>query len=585
MIERDKHYKHPGLMEERPILAVPDDTQMPTNFANTHDDFPSELRRKRRRRTSSGNIVSSCDITRLLKHFFRILVALLFLRADAFHCPSSTRWKAPPIKTSSTRFVEPPTKSTQEKVCKTRITRNTVKRHNTNATASNSNYKQYIDEQEIEEETFGAVTRRDAFRYCTGLASAVWVTGLAFSHTDPSTKKPLPPKTSPLPLPAVSPPAPLPQTAQPPTVEPVNKLEPVNLTEVASQTNINVTMNCEKMCVSIDSSNMTFTKVEKAKTPKWLPSWLAPKSQVVKKIPNSELLVAATVAGSAVEMVRTGLLYPVQTVKVRLQADRDQNLAQQYSGSKSPSISEQLTTLGSNIREKVNDGNLYAGISPALLVAVPATGIYYGIRDVTKRLLFMTPLDSTWIAVGGALVGDVVSLCFRVPSDALRTRLQAQQNTNSSAGDWLGDSVRTLPMIILTDLPYLISKIVLNKYLIQGNMSVSEYALFAAFASVVAGFLTTPFDVARTRILLNQWPDEPTEEEDEDSAAISSSNPGNSVLRTMVQITKEGEGGIANLFSGWLERVVYLGIGRAWLEPIQLIGYIGIRDAVLLEWF
>jgi hypothetical protein len=30
---------------------------------------------------------------------------------------------------------------------------------------------------------------------------------------------------------------------------------------------------------------------------------------------------------------------------------------------------------------------------------------------------------------------------------------------------------------------------------------------------------------------------------------------------------------------------LYLGIGRAWLEPIQLVGYIGIRDALLLEWF
>ena len=528
----------------------------------------------------------------MLKYLFHILVGFLFLRADAFHFQLPTRGKAQPITTSATQlFVKPPTKSkTQENVSETRRSRysrknaGTIKRHNTNATTT-SNY--HIEEKDIEEETFGVVTRRDAFRYTTGLTSAVWVAGLAFTYTDPSTKKPLPPKPSPLPLPsvpAVSPPAAQPQTVvQSPKVEPMNKLEPVNLTKVASQTNINVTMNCEKMCVSIDSSNMTFTKVEKAKTPDWLPKWLAPKSQVVKKIPNSELLVAATVAGSAVEMVRTGLLYPLQTVKVRLQADRDQNFAQQYT-SKSPSLSEQMTTLGSNIRQKVDDGDLYAGISPALLVAVPATGIYYGIRDVTKRLLFMTPLDSTWIAVGGALVGDIVSLCFRVPSDALRTRLQAQQSTSTEAGDWLGDSVRTLPMIILTDLPYLASKIVLNKYLIQGDMSVSEYALFAACASVIAGFLTTPFDVARTRILLNQWSDVTVQDEDDESAA-SSSNPGNSVVRTMVQITKEGDGGIVNLFSGWLERVVYLGIGRAWLDPIVLIGYIGIRDAVLLEWF
>ena len=350
------------------------------------------------------------------------------------------------------------------------------------------------------------------------------------------------------------------------------------------------------MCVSIDSSNFTFNKVEKAKTPDWLPSFLAPKWKVVKKIPNSELLVAATAAGSVMEMVRTSILYPLQTVKTRIQAERNVRFTGQ-GPQRLPTLEEQITTLGATIREKIDDGDLYAGLSPTLLVSVPATGIYYGVRDVTKRLLFLTPLDSTWIAVAGALVGDVVSLCFRVPSDALRVRLQAQ---NDSAGDWLGDSLRSLPAIILTDLPYLSMKIILNKSLIQGDLSVSEYALLAAFASVVAGFLTTPFDVARTRILLDKWSDPPETTGDEDGEDLESSdqelrpqsenepaiaNPGDSVLRTMIQITKEGDGGIANLFSGWLERVLYLGIGRAWLEPIQLIGYIGIRDAVLLEWF
>jgi len=447
-------------------------------------------------------------------------------------------------------------------------------------------------EQGIADKGWGvSVTRRDVFRYGTVLAGAVWVTGVTFTQTDPSTKHPRESITPPLSK-VTSP-----------------KLEPVNLTKVASETNVNVTINCEKMCVSIDSSNFTFNKVEKAKTPDWLPSWLAPKSQVVKKIPNSELLVAATAAGAVTEMVRTSLLYPLQTVKVRLQADRNGNLFKDQEPREIPSLSEQLKTLGSNIKQKIDDGDLYAGLSPTLLVSVPATGIYYGVRDVAKRLLFMTPLDATTIAVAGALVGDVVSLCFRVPSDALAIRLQTQNDDDDAAlGDWLGDAFRRLPMVILTDLPYLASKIVLNKSLIQGSMSVSEYALFAAIASIVAGALTTPFDVARTRILLDKWSVDDSNDETEaegiarepegalDGSPIESSeelaqesetigNPGDSVLRTMIQITKEGDGGIGNLFSGWLERVVYLGIGRAWLEPIQLIGYIGIRDAVLLEWF
>lgn len=489
------------------------------------------------------------------------------------------------------RFAEPNTKPTLEKETGTvtTILSNEDEPINRDVSADAANHSKYsikaiaqngVDERnghrvteiELLDEQHGAVTRRDAFRYGTILTSAVLVTAFTFAQMDPSSESPR-------------------QSIIPTTsVKSFARLEPVNITKVASQTNINVTMNRPKMCVSIDSQ--TFNKVERPKRIDWLPSWASPKWKVIEETPNSQLLVAATVAGSITEMARTGLLYPLQTVKTRLQVDRNVQMAD-YGPRQPPSLSEQISVLASNIRKKIDDGDLYAGISPTLLVSVPATGIYFGIRDVTKRLLVMTPLDPTWVAVGGALVGDVVSLCFRVPSDALAMRLQVQTN---STGDWLGDSFKRLPMVILTDLPYLASKIVLNKMLIQGSLSVSEYALYAGLASALAGVLTTPFDVVRTRILLNEVL--VVEDDDHllergnltttlsDNALLKTPyrNPGYSVLRTMVQITKEGDGGISNLFQGWLERVVYLGIGRAWLEPLQLIGYIGIRDAVLLEW-
>ena len=94
--------------------------------------------------------------------------------------------------------------------------------------------------------------------------------------------------------------------------------------------------------------------------------------------------------------------------------------------------------------------------------------------------------------------------------------------------------------------------------------------------ALVCGFLTTPFDVARTRILLDS-DDDPTNGIDGGSGA--------GLITTMRTVTKEGEGGLANLFAGWLERTMYLGIGRAWLEPLQILGYMAIRDAILLEWF
>jgi hypothetical protein len=318
----------------------------------------------------------------------------------------------------------------------------------------------------------------------------------------------------------------------------------------------------------------------------------------VKDFSNSELLVAATVAGATTEMGRTSLLYPLQTIKTRVQV-------QQHNFTRRPPpLSEQVTTLVSNVKDKFQEGNLYAGISPTLLVSVPATGVYYGFRDVTKRMLTMTPMSDVWIAVSGAFVGDVISLCFRTPADALALRLQAQ---NETVGDWLGDSLARLPMVIATDLPYLLSKVALNRLFIQGNLSVDQYAELAIFCAVIAAFLTTPFDLVRTRILLDKQlfiednEEEPTNEEEKipsmddgtmdaddtlpSTPSVASKRPGYSVLQTMLQIMDEGEGGWKNLFAGWLERVLYLGIGRAWLEPVMLVEYIGIRDAVLLEWF
>jgi hypothetical protein len=359
-----------------------------------------------------------------------------------------------------------------------------------------------------------------------------------------------------------------PQSQAPTRTDPVEetgKLEPVNLTSVASETNINVTLDCQKGCLTVDQKN--FTKLRTAKRPAWYPSFLSPPSpKIVKVFPNSELFVASIVAGSLTEMVRTSILYPVQTIKTRIQVD-----AHNFT-MRAPPIEKQIIKLGTNVRRYAKEGNLYAGITPTLLVSVPATGVYYGIRDVAKRMLSMTPISDVAVALSAAFMADVVSLLFRTPGDALALRLQAQDEE----GDWSGDSLKRLPVVIATDLPYLLSKILLNRLFIHGSISIDRYTEFAIFSAVVAAFLTTPFDVARTRILVDS---------DGDFTNGIDGGSGDNLFEAMKKISKEGEGGVANLFAGWLERVLYLGIGRAWLEPLQIIGYVGIRDAVLLQWF
>lgn len=129
----------------------------------------------------------------------------------------------------------------------------------------------------------------------------------------------------------------------------------------------------------------------------------------------------------------------------------------------------------------------------------------------------------------------------------------------------------------------------------------------------LCAFLTTPFDVARTRILLPTLPseeaklesklesesDEARLEEGESKIALTRKRrrliasrkdrerrrEKTSVPLTMKRIAQEGDGGVQNLYAGWLERTAFLGVGRAWLDPLRVIGYLGIRDALLLKLF
>jgi hypothetical protein len=382
------------------------------------------------------------------------------------------------------------------------------------------------------------------------------------------------------------------------------KLAPVNMTQVAQKTDINMTLECSGMsCVRLDKA--TFQKVRIVNLPDWLPPFLVPKPKVIKDISNEELLTAAILAGSAMEMTRTMLLYPLQTLKSRVQADINKRRRRTQQNSRPClHLRRRIKILQLNAQRHFREKNLYAGLFPSIAVAVPATGVYYGVRDVTKRMLgplpFLSDLSSSLMAV---LVAEVVSLMVRTPADTLALRLQvatgkeekleklleeeggwdegeaddlAKAYVNDRVGNWLVESFERLPAAVLTDLPYLLVRLVLNKaFLRGGSVDIGHYELTSLATALLAAFCTTPFDVARTRILIDS-DDDPTNGIDGGS--------GEGLLRTFKTITEEGDGGIQNLFAGWFERSIYLALVGLWL-PFGIVGYVALRDAILLEWF
>lgn len=355
----------------------------------------------------------------------------------------------------------------------------------------------------------------------------------------------------------------------------------VNLTRVAAENTVNVTSytyreNRKTAAVYVDREDFTYVTVKRL--PGWIPKEWRPRERI--EIPNSQLLAAATVAGSVTEAVRTALLHPLATLKARIQASPSAPGAAEAAGSPGGRV----RALREDLTRAARQGDLLAGLGTALAITVPASGAYFGVRDVARRMLgagagagAASTISPIQAALAAAFVADLASLAIRTPADVYVLRRQvAPANSTTALGrearDALRDSLPLFPAAILTDVPYLLLRLVGNFLVAGGGEDLGTYEVETVLVACLCAALTTPLDVARTRIFVA-------------AGTAGEGPPDPSVLRTMRNVTGEGEGGILNLYAGCLERTAYFGIGRAWFDPIRIIGYLGLRDAVLLQWF
>ena len=406
------------------------------------------------------------------------------------------------------------------------------------------------------------------------------------------------------------------------------ELQAIDVKKVAEENTIDIELVCkdddrplripsQSAIIKIDRNTFQKIKVSQPSFLQWLPPSLQPRfqsMQVLKSIPNDQLFFASVVAGSLTEIIRTLLLYPLGTVKARVQARTLR------STNRNRPLLRKLRVTWLTFLYETKRGGWYDGILPTLLISIPASGVYSGVKDVSRRIFSMVvPVQffsflfhgdiatSSYFSVLGinllaAFVADVASLAIRVPADVLSLRLQVFGNTNvkSDLSDWAKDSILLLPAMVTTDLPFLLSRIFLNAAVTTSGENLGRYEIETIAVACLCAFLTTPFDVARTRILL---PTLPSEEVEDNIGMIGQSESQRrrrlvasskyreqrrqklSVLITMKSIAAEGNGGLQNLFAGWIERTAFLGVGRAWLDPLRVIGYLGIRDALLLKLF
>ena len=212
--------------------------------------------------------------------------------------------------------------------------------------------------------------------------------------------------------------------------------------------------------------------------------------KVLKSIPNEQLFVASVFAGSLTEIIRAVLLYPLSTIKSRVQARKRKSPT---NNRKQRSVRRKIRVSWLTFLHETKRGDLYAGLLPTLLVSVPASGVYSGAKDVSKRVLSMAvefhafqnlaaPLASPhYIALAvnllSAFVADIAALAIRTPADVLSLRLQVFGKTNvrSDFGNWAKDSVALLPAMIVTDTPLLLSRIFLNAAITTSGENLGRY--------------------------------------------------------------------------------------------------------------
>uniref|UniRef100_A0A7N2M021 Uncharacterized protein n=1 Tax=Quercus lobata TaxID=97700 RepID=A0A7N2M021_QUELO len=215
------------------------------------------------------------------------------------------------------------------------------------------------------------------------------------------------------------------------------------------------------------------------------------------------------IAGGTAGVVVETALYPIDTIKTRLQAGCTWWWKNKFAGPlfwigwKSCWC---LTSGHRIIREK------YANAK------VPASALFVGVYEPTKQKLlklFPENLSAAAHLTAGAVGGMAASL-IRVPTEVIKQRMQTGQFTSAP------DAVRLIVSkegfkglyagygsFLLRDLPFDALQFCIYEQLrigykaaAQRDLNDPENAIIGAFAGALTGAITTPLDVIKTRLMV-----------------------------------------------------------------------------------
>ncbi|PRQ24595.1 putative mitochondrial carrier protein [Rosa chinensis] len=200
----------------------------------------------------------------------------------------------------------------------------------------------------------------------------------------------------------------------------------------------------------------------------------------------------SVIAGGAAGVVVEAALYPIDTIKTRLQ----------------------VAHAGGKIMLK----GLYSGLAGNLAGVLPASAIFVGVYEPTKqKLLKSLPENLSALAhLTAGAIGGAASSIVRVPTEVVKQRMQTAQFASAP------DAVRLIlakegfkglyagyGSFLLRDLPFDAVQFCIYEQLHIGfklaarrDLNDPEVAMIGAFAGAITGAITTPLDVIKTRLMV-----------------------------------------------------------------------------------
>ncbi|KAI3451061.1 hypothetical protein Pfo_007726 [Paulownia fortunei] len=244
------------------------------------------------------------------------------------------------------------------------------------------------------------------------------------------------------------------------------------------------------------------------------------------------ILFEGVIAGGTAGVVVETALYPIDTIKTRLQAAHG----------------------GGKIILK----GLYSGLAGNLAGVLPASAVFVGVYEPAKQILlrsFPENLSAVAHLTAGAL-GGLAASCIRVPTEVVKQRMQTGQFASAP------DAVRLIVSkegfkglyagygsFLLRDLPFDAIQFCIYEQLRIGyklaakrDLNDPENAIIGAFAGALTGAVTTPLDVIKTRLMVQ-----------------GSANQYKGIFDCVQTIVREE--GPSALLKGIGPRVLWIGIG------------------------